>query len=726
MNKRLGPLELFLVEDPKHLDPNVRREHDLCDAFFRHVNNCFRLLPSLYQVGYFFKLRKIHVSVPPDMDYELDNEGREILERAQRFLSAPALPTICDGILRMDQAMLEEPFPTDFADEVILDLQAILCKIPVPSFVASDMFHGRLRELFPRPRRTDLERHLLLPGSFPEDEAVEEEAKDVPPSPPPAPRAPIMTPPRTPSPPPVIAKTRLGKLERFYTEHLQIVISGQTPQEFHKRFYQESKAHRDIQSSYVTEFLPKDPRDPAETKRPRSILRRHRPLPKRLAETRRLPPRVVRFTENTLSPRPRSLTGLDVPRLIDGDEERKNEDAPAAWTPVGLRPMTPLEDSIFLRTGSLGAEDDFWLREDGDRAPGLGQEAWKRMHAAASPSIEELMNEPTVPGLSSRPVEEILESLKQKNKIDLSHKRAVEAEEAKRRAAEEARRAEEEAKRRAEEQAQQKAEEDEQQRELERILAQTGGLRPINCPLIAPLSERWAHEVERALEPGTTRLLARTPEGIELRRHDFDTLIPPTNWLNDEIVNGSLGWLDRAINGAAGIKDTRRQTRKCLVMGSFFFKYLMERGVDRTERNLRRNGVTKDNLLDVETIVLPICMNSHWTVLVIRPTKRTVVHMDSLSPNGSQSFRSLGLQWIKYILQEKFVESEWHELVTEAPTQSNSYDCGVFTITNAMCLALGLSPIHSYEARDMPLQRRRIAAALMNGGFRDEFDLSAY
>ncbi|EQL03657.1 sentrin/SUMO-specific protease [Ophiocordyceps sinensis CO18] len=728
MNKRLRPLQHFLCASPDDHGIIIRGERDLCDAFFSHVENCISVLSSLYNVGYFFTTRKRYSTVPPAVNYELDDEGRGKLGWAQRFLSAPALPTICDDFMRMARANPDECFPTEFADRIILDVQAILCDIPVPSFVVSEEFHGQLRQIFPKPQRTDLEWHLLLPGSFPEDEDEEpshQETKEATPSP--AASAPVTTPPRTPSPPQVIAKTRDDKAAYFYADHLESLISGITPQEFRSEFYKESDVHRTIQSNYITDFVAKEPAKSAEAKLPRSILKNRRKhssrcTPKRLAQTL---PKYVRFTESTLSPRPRSHIGLDVPRLIESDEERKNDYAPAAWSPVGLRPITPSEGNIFTNDGSYDEQDfedsPFWSRKKG-KLPEPSLEERERRAASAMARIEELLDEPTVPGLSSRPVEEILESLKRQNKINLSYKLAMEAkkaeEEAKHRAAEEAKRAEEEAQRRAVE--------DEQRRQFEEILSQTGGLRPAKSPLISPLSEQWEHEVERAIQPGTTRLLASTGQGVELRRHDFESLIPSEKWLNDEIVNGSLGWLERAINGAAGIKDFRRQTPKCSVMSSFFFKYMLEHNHYRSDRTLRRSGVTKDNLLDIETLIWPICLDSHWTTIVIRPTKRTVVHMDSLNPHGSQRIRNLAMASLKHVLQEKFVESEWQEVMTEAPRQRNSYDCGVFTITNAICLALGLSPIHSYGGQDMALQRHRIAAMLLNGGFKDEFDLQVY
>ena len=211
-----------------------------------------------------------------------------------------------------------------------------------------------------------------------------------------------------------------------------------------------------------------------------------------------------------------------------------------------------------------------------------------------------------------------------------------------------------------------------------------------------------------------------------MRRHDFAKVVSSTEWLNDEIVNGSLMWLDQAINSAAGIKDVKRATRKCLTMSSFFFKRLQDQGVARTQRTLRRYGVEKRNFLDVDTILLPICERAHWTLLVVRPSKRTVAHMDSLNSRGNPAYTNLAVSWLKDVLEEKFIKDEWKVIFHEAPLQNNGHDCGVHTITNAMCVALGLSPVDSYTASDMPAQRIRIACMLLNGGFKGEFDLRVY
>lgn len=263
-------------------------------------------------------------------------------------------------------------------------------------------------------------------------------------------------------------------------------------------------------------------------------------------------------------------------------------------------------------------------------------------------------------------------------------------------------------------------------REREEELARNGGLRAPNQLFIQQLSEDSIQRIQNTLHASPTTNLATTGQGVELRRHEFAKVVPPTEWLNDEIVNGSLHWLDTAINTAAGIKNVRLQTRKCASFSSYFFKMLRDRGAKSGVRTAKREGITKDNILQVDTLLFPICEASHWTLLVIRPSKKTVAHMDSLNPRGNESFIKLGYEFLREIMGNDFVEKEWKTVKHKAPRQVNGWDCGVHTITNAMCLALGLHPIDSYLASDMPMQRLRLAGMLLNRGFNGDYDLSAF
>lgn len=265
-----------------------------------------------------------------------------------------------------------------------------------------------------------------------------------------------------------------------------------------------------------------------------------------------------------------------------------------------------------------------------------------------------------------------------------------------------------------------------QAEELKKKLEKTGGLRPPNKKLVDKLSDEAIHRIQSTLAAGFTTNLAVTGEGVELRRSDFAKVVPPTEWLNDEIVNGALNWLDKAVNSAAGIKNVRIQTRKCAVFNSFFFKMLREQGVKKGVRPLGRMGIKKENFFEVDTLLLPICENSHWTLLVIRPSKRTVSHMDSLNPRGNMEFIKTASEWLNEFLQDDYVGKEWTIVSHEAPRQVNGWDCGVHIITNAMCLALSLNPIETYLAGDMPMQRLRVAGMLLNGGYHGDYSLQAF
>ncbi|EEY17305.1 conserved hypothetical protein [Verticillium alfalfae VaMs.102] len=266
------------------------------------------------------------------------------------------------------------------------------------------------------------------------------------------------------------------------------------------------------------------------------------------------------------------------------------------------------------------------------------------------------------------------------------------------------------------------AEAEKKRADAEKLL-KTGGLRPPHKPMVAPLSDDWLRKVEASVtRQGAS--VARTFEGTELTPRDFARVVPPTEWLNDEIVNGTLLWLDRFINLAAGVSDTRSANRKCLALSSFIWKRIQDAGPGSTGRALRRFGVSKANFGDLDTVLLPVCENSHWTLIVVRPKMRTIAHMDSLSVAGSASKLKLAQAWVKAVLEENFIEAEWRVVRHDAPRQTNGYDCGVHTITNGMCIALGLNAIDTYASDEMPLQRLRIAAMLLNGGFSKDFDLA--
>ncbi|RGP66441.1 ubl-specific protease [Fusarium longipes] len=682
-NKHLMPLSTNTVDSNDRDGLYRGQAHDSTEIFALQLQRAFQFLDRVYEIRTIVRIRDSNQSVPSVLDYGISSDFAGNLESVKHFISDPALSML-------------------FLDQIALDIEAILRNLPAPSYVASQEYRRRLQAMISPQRRNDMDTYPLLPGSFPEFDEPEEVAQQ------PPRRATVGAatdggpePLQSSLPRPILSRPGHVTTHFPYTDMVQTNMNHITPSQDHRqRLYDETDAQRVLKDKYINNVVRKTPLNSDQIGSVRSILRTRRKhtirtTPKRLGITRR--PKAVRFTDDTVSPRPRTHMGLDLRRRIGyGGTEQSSaptEDLPAqqnSWARQLFNIPTvpaadPREDSVFA---SSKFNSSFRRREDAAHVPSV--------------NIKELLDIPSL----QLPISD-------DSRVGIE----LQIEQAKQRAAEKARLAAEAARREAEEKA---------RRELEERLARSGGLRMPNRTLVGPVSPEWHEKAVSTLRAAPTASLAKSAEGVDLRRHDFAKVVSATEWLNDEIVNASLLWLDRAINSAAGIKDVKQNTRKCFTLGSFFFKRLQDQGVRSTQRTLRRYGVEKRNFLDIDTILLPICEHSHWTLIVIRPSKRTIAHMDSINAGGNSAYTNRAMAWIKDVLEEKFVQDEWKVAHHEAPLQNNGHDCGVHTITNAMCISLGLSPIDSYTATEMPAQRIRIACMLLNGGFTGEFDLRVY
>ncbi|CZR48462.1 uncharacterized protein FPRO_13072 [Fusarium proliferatum ET1] len=708
-NKDLAPLSTDIVDAINRYEAF---NHDFYDIFTLQLQRIYDYLNRIYEIGVIVKIRDSNEFVPPVLDYGLSAEFAAHLESMKHFLSGPALPVVCNNILKKygeDYWNVSQAF----LDRIVLDIKAILRNLPAPSYVDSEEYRGKLQDMFPTPPRTDLATRFLLPGSFPESDELKERIGKKPDEQTASPTEAAATKPAVqatlPEPVPSFPRPDVPRPHYYKTDFLRAGFAHEkikriTPADYRQTFYEESNEHQALKTKYITDFTPKVPLTSNETGTLRSILRNRRKhlakvTPKRLRVTCR--PKVARFTDDTISPKPRTHLGLDVPKQINYDKE----------TGEAIPPTQAFQE-----------QRPHWTRGWLNIPPAPSEEPPKK--TAFNPfSIDECLRRRRLEEHDGRDfhtrIREIFElpsldlQISDDSKAGIDHQ----VQEATQKAAEEARLAAEAAQREAEERA---------RKEREQRLARSGGLREPNQTFVAPVSPEWHTRAMNTLNAASSTSLAKSAEGVDLRKHDFAKIVSSTEWLNDEIVNASLVWLDRAINSAAGIKDVKRNTRKIWTPGSFFFKRLQDQGTGNTQRTLRRYGIEKRNFLDIDTILLPICEHSHWTLLVIRPSKRTVAHMDSINAGGNRSYTARAMAWIRDILEEKFVEDEWKTILHEAPLQNNGHDCGVHTITNAMCLSLGISPIEAYTADDMPTQRIRIACMLLNGGFTNEFDLRVY
>lgn len=224
---------------------------------------------------------------------------------------------------------------------------------------------------------------------------------------------------------------------------------------------------------------------------------------------------------------------------------------------------------------------------------------------------------------------------------------------------------------------------------------------------LKPLSKEWEAKVDDALKNGHGRLQAR----------DYQKIVPPNGktgidaWLNDESINEYLSLVTKHAN-----KDIKpKSTPRMHAFSTFFYTSLKTGGYSKVARWAKRANIAGTALLDVEKIFIPINPNqSHWTLAVIQPKIQRITHYNSLG-NGNRAYLDVICEWLKGELGAGFNKIEWElDCTTESPQQMNTSDCGVFTVTTAKQLMLGISPM-TYGAKDIPTQRRRMVAELVNG-----------
>ncbi|KAI9774311.1 MAG: Smt3-specific protease [Geoglossum simile] len=238
--------------------------------------------------------------------------------------------------------------------------------------------------------------------------------------------------------------------------------------------------------------------------------------------------------------------------------------------------------------------------------------------------------------------------------------------------------------------------------------------------VIRPLSSEWEVRVDELMRSGPNVPLARTSTGVELKLNSFRTLLPrpgELGWLDDEVINAYMQAVVDYGNGGSGAR--RLESPRYHAFNSFFYKKLNESGPATLARWSKRAKIEGDKLLQVELIFIPVHLGNHWTLLVVSGTKKSIEYFDSLNGSPARPLKNAKL-WLQNELKDKWVEDEWKTQGTLGPCQRNGYDCGVFTVTTAKMLMLGINPL-AYSQSDIHMQRRRMAAELHYGGFKDEF-----
>lgn len=259
-----------------------------------------------------------------------------------------------------------------------------------------------------------------------------------------------------------------------------------------------------------------------------------------------------------------------------------------------------------------------------------------------------------------------------------------------------------------------------ERRERERAARERDQHRPARTipqgPPVRPLTWQWLDRVSEAMRESQGSTVAKSLSGDELYQRDIATCFTPLAWLNDEIINSYLTVIIHYLRESTG---NLHEPPRYHAFNSFFYSSLRDKGYQAVRRWATRAKIGGEALLKVDTVFVPVHEHAHWTLMVVRPVDRTIEYFDSLGGAGAKQVRAIK-EWLRGELGAKFDEDEWIVLPSVSSHQNNGSDCGVFLLTNAKAIALGIEPT-AFGPRDTNLLRRKIVAELMNGGLHGEF-----
>ena len=168
-----------------------------------------------------------------------------------------------------------------------------------------------------------------------------------------------------------------------------------------------------------------------------------------------------------------------------------------------------------------------------------------------------------------------------------------------------------------------------------------------------------------------------------IRRRDLRTL-RGYNWLNDEIINDYMNLINK-----------RNGKRTLYAFSSFFLPQLAIGGFNYENVKCWTTRA-KIDAFQLERILFPVNLdNKHWTLAVVNVRDKRFEYYDSMggtNPTAMQNLKLWLMEESKDKRGEEFNLESWEDYNPREsiPQQTNTSDCGVFTLQFADCIALDL------------------------------------
>ncbi|WPH04415.1 Hypothetical protein R9X50_00730600 [Acrodontium crateriforme] len=258
--------------------------------------------------------------------------------------------------------------------------------------------------------------------------------------------------------------------------------------------------------------------------------------------------------------------------------------------------------------------------------------------------------------------------------------------------------------------------------------AEREALRAKKQKLVHDLKPDWKARVQSALSiTNTAHVFTTIPGGASLTRGDLARILPANGgggmqaWLNDESINGWFTSLVEAKKEQTGFVKGPNNVPSIEAYNSGWITTYTAKGIKGLTTWSRRKGIQGKKLLRADKIYFPINTGSHWMLLVICPSTHTIEFLDSMGGSPGKWFK-FAREWLEMELGEAYIANEWKHSGVSSSYQTNGHDCGVFTCINALASAKDVD-FSEVCADNMKQARKLMAAVLLNGGFKGDFQL---
>lgn len=207
-----------------------------------------------------------------------------------------------------------------------------------------------------------------------------------------------------------------------------------------------------------------------------------------------------------------------------------------------------------------------------------------------------------------------------------------------------------------------------------------------------PLTAQEEEEVRAAMEDGSPeKELVHFKKGrtdISMTREELQCLRPGA-WLDDKSIEIYINLVVEMRDEHPELPDVR------MIKNSFFYTKLVQEGY--VYDNVKVWTKRMKDLLQADKILVPINKDgNHWVLAVINVRDKRFEFYDAL-PSGWKDFEHEVFgnlrRWLCDESRDK-LKKEW-DLTgwvdygpTEIPHQQNGYDCGMFAVKYAQCMAL--------------------------------------